>query len=67
MGKNKIIIGLLVFIAVCVGVITFQQVSKNRAEQAEKERIEKQIQAEMENMNKVIEEDPFKKARKGKW
>lgn len=67
MGRSKLIIGLLVFIAICVGVITFQQVSKNRAEQAEKERIEKQIQAEKENMNKVIEEDPFKNARKGKW
>jgi flagellar basal body-associated protein FliL len=66
MEKNKIIIGLLVFIAVCVGVITFQQVSKNRAEQAEKERIEKQVQAEIESMNQDIQKTP-RKARTGNW
>lgn len=67
MLRNKLVVGVLLFMVVCIGVITSIEISKYREEQQARQKIERQIQQEKVNMEKVIQQDPFKNARTGKW
>ncbi|MEL7632762.1 hypothetical protein [Sporomusa sphaeroides] len=53
-GKMKIIIGLLVVIAIGIGIIVFQQVAKSREETQIKQKEEQMIKEIEENIQKTL-------------
>ncbi|WP_371381848.1 hypothetical protein [Sporomusa aerivorans] len=66
MQKNKFLIALVTFIAVCIGIIAYMQIDKfstqKRIEAEEKAQIEKIIKTNNENAAKG---SPLKNARTG--